>query len=386
MRSSGANASATAIASAPAACRRTTTVRAVAGARPLVTSRNSDTVSSVRPSLSSMRGPIVRSPRLAQVGRPAHADHADAARRHPRADALTAWVVECVTRSTRSGPTSGREPSDDVDDAGRDAVRMVVRRRHDRVGHDGAAFHVEGDGFRERPTDVDADSNRSRLRNASRPTRRDSASAGAPAAPSPAPPTGAGAERRNCGRSTNMYNAPSTYTVTSASLRGDRLAARPVAERLGQEDRRARPVRPPVQRDHVGLLQRTHRVAQERDRGGHEQHDRGRQERLERDPPPEPEDHVTTRRRARRFRRRAPPRPTRPSPGPNDSKRLVEERGLEAFAVDGGEADEHERRGRADRRRPTTHGRGGTRASASARAARSARTRRRTAPRRRGAR
>ena len=113
-------------------------------------------------------------------------------------------------------PDFRREPSDDVDDSGRDSIRMVVRRRHDRVGHDGAAFHVEGNGFRERPTDVDADSNRHD--SGTRADRHGRIRVGRhTGAPSSAPPAGVGVERRNCGRSTNMYNAPTAYTVMSAS-------------------------------------------------------------------------------------------------------------------------------------------------------------------------
>ena len=216
VRSSGAKASATAIASAPAACRRTTTSRAVAGAE---AARDVEELRHrvERPALAELDAGTDRPlARLAQVGRPAHADHADAGDVpfEQRVDGLGGRVRDEVDALRAD---FDRELRDDVDDAGRDAVRVVVRRRHDRVGDDGAAFHVEGDGFRERPADVDPDANRHRLSAASRPTRPN------PRRPAHRPRLrrrrrrACGVERRNCGRSTNMYNAPSAYTVMSAS-------------------------------------------------------------------------------------------------------------------------------------------------------------------------
>ena len=103
-----------------------------------------------------------------------------------------------------------RQLVDDVHDAGRDAVDVLVRGGHDGVRDDRAGVGVERDGFGERPADVDADPNRhgSVVRVDERRLGVDRGRRG----------------RRRCrcagrsrGRITNMYNAPSRYTVMSAS-------------------------------------------------------------------------------------------------------------------------------------------------------------------------
>ena len=105
VRSSGANASATAMACAPPARSRRTHALAVWASRPPVTSRNSDTVSSRWPSASSMRGTTVRRRALRRSGaRPMPIIPTVAT--SPSSSAFTACVVEWVTSCTFSAPTS----------------------------------------------------------------------------------------------------------------------------------------------------------------------------------------------------------------------------------------------------------------------------------------
>ena len=90
--------------------------------------------------------------RLAQVGRPPHADHADPG------DVAFEQRVHRLRRRVRDeldalGPTS-RRAGDHVHDAGRNTLGVVVRGRHDRLGDDRAGVGVERDGLRERPADV----------------------------------------------------------------------------------------------------------------------------------------------------------------------------------------------------------------------------------------
>ena len=122
-------------------------------------------MSRVRPSLSSIRGPIVRLPRLAQVRRSPHADHADLGDvpLEQRVDRLGGRVGDELDSL---GPDFGGQAAHDLDNAGRDPVDVVVRRRDDGIRDDGGLRGVEGDRLGERAADVHAypDAHRSAAR------------------------------------------------------------------------------------------------------------------------------------------------------------------------------------------------------------------------------
>src|SRR5215218_4929422 len=101
--SSGANASAMQIAVAPASRRRAKPACARAGSKPSVTSSSSWAVRKGRPGLSSTPASRVRRSTLRRSGRRPIA-RTPTRPTSPSRRAFTAWVVEWVTRATRSGP------------------------------------------------------------------------------------------------------------------------------------------------------------------------------------------------------------------------------------------------------------------------------------------
>ena len=121
---------------------------------------------------------------------------------------------------------------------------------------------------------------------------------------------------------------------------------RVVARCLGQEDRKAGPAFEEVQADNGRLLQRAHRVPENRDRREHHDDDGQREERPHRDRAPEFEHRVGHAREDHHGGTDTEPHPELEALTEREDG-LIEEDRLEALAVHRREADERERRDRS---------------------------------------
>ena len=131
-------------------------------------------------------------------------------------------------------------------------------------------------------------------------------------------------------------------------LGADGLRRRPVPRGLGQEDRHTGPAAEGVVADDVGALQRMDGVTKEGDRREHDERHRSVHEHLHVHPPPEAEDaDGNDCERSQTGRETAEHGPDQTAA--EAQQRLVEECGLEPFAIHGGEADGDEGAGRSDR-------------------------------------